>query len=324
MNKRFKREELEKLIISLHLDKEDFTLLSSSALVFRGIMEDAGDLDIAVNEIGFNKLSKQFNLKAKGNRFYEVNENVECIVDDKKEIRELLDGVYVQDIYNYLEYLYSSKREKDILRIPMVLSYIREKMQYENISKQNEMFINILKKNTNLIKVLDFIDTLQLPNYYIAAGSVFQTIWNYFDNVDLDNNIKDIDLIYYDKTNLDFNKDIEIYNKIIEFCKKNNLNYEIDVSNEARMHLWKKEHENKDVEQYKNSEDAINYWIANIHAIGITKINNEIYVYAPFGLSDIYSKTIRPIKHKYNSKELYDKKVKSWSSRFDNLNIVEW
>ena len=324
MNKRLKKDELIKLIEELNLERCDFTLLSSSALVFRGIMEDAGDLDIAVTKDGFDKLSKKFDLKAKGNGFYIVNDSVECIVDDKKDIRELVDNVYIQDIYNYLGYLESSKREKDKLRIPLVLDYIRNKMQYENISKQNELFINILKRNTNLMKVLDFIDTLNLPNYYIAAGSVFQTIWNYFDNVDLNNNIKDIDVIYYDKTNLDVNKDIDICNKIIEFCKNNNLNYEIDVSNEARMHLWKKEHENKDVEQYRNSEDAINYWIANMHAIGITKINNELYVYAPFGLSDIYSRTIRPIKHKYNSKELYDKKVKSWSSRFHNLNIVEW
>ena len=324
MNKRLKKDELIKLIEELNLERCDFTLLSSSALVFRGIMEDAGDLDIAVTKDGFDKLSKKFDLKAKGNGFYIVNDSVECIVDDKKDIRELVDNVYIQDIYNYLGYLESSKREKDKLRIPLVLDYIRNKMQYENISKQNEILINILKRNTNLMKVLDFIDTLNLPNYYIAAGSVFQTIWNYFDNVDLNNNIKDIDVIYYDKTNLDVNKDIDICNKIIEFCKNNNLNYEIDVSNEARMHLWKKEHENKDVEQYRNSEDAINYWIANMHAIGITKINNELYVYAPFGLSDIYSRTIRPIKHKYNSKELYDKKVKSWSSRFDNLNIVEW
>ena len=91
-----------------------------------------------------------------------------------------------------------------------------------------------------------------------------------------------------------------------------NLNYEFDVHNEARMHLWKKENENKDIDQYKNSEDAIDQWIATVHAIGITKENNQIKVYAPYGLSDIFSKTIRPIKHKANSKELYDRKVSSW------------
>ena len=55
-----------------------------------------------------------------------------------------------------------------------------------------------------------------------------------------------------------------------------------------------------------------------------TKENGEIKIYAPYGLSDIYSKTIRPIKHKYNTKEIYDKKASSWNERFDNLNIFSY
>ncbi len=61
-----------------------------------------------------------------------------------------------------------------------------------------------------------------------------------------------------------------------------------------------------------------------MHAIGITKENNQIKVYAPYGLSDIFSRTIRPIKHDANSKELYDKKVADWAERFHNLTIIEW
>ena len=118
--------------------------------------------------------------------------------------------------------------------------------------------------------------------------------------------------------------DIKYYNLINDYCIKQGYSYEIDVSNEARMHLWKKEKFNIDVEQYINSEDAINKWIATVHAIGITKEKNNIKIYAPYGLSDIYSRTIRQIKHKYNTKEIYDKKAKSWSERFSILNIIEW
>ncbi len=85
-----------------------------------------------------------------------------------------------------------------------------------------------------------------------------------------------------------------------------------------------KHNQGKKIEQYQNSEDAISKWIATVHAIGITKENDEIKVYAPYGLSDIFSKTIRPIKHENNSKELYDKKVKSWNKRFKDLNIIKW
>ncbi len=198
-------------------------------------------------------------------------------------------------------------------------------MNYKTIDEQYETFISIIEKNKNLMAVLDYIAKLELPNFYIAAGSVFQTIWNYYDKKDLNFGIKDIDIIYYNNSDLSVEKDLEYYNIINEYVKLNGLNYEVDVSNEARMHLWKIEHnQGNNVEQYKNSEDAMSKWIATVHAIGITKVNDTIKIYAPYGLSDIYSRTIRPIKHNGNSKELYNKKVASWQNRFDNLNIIEW
>lgn len=197
-------------------------------------------------------------------------------------------------------------------------------MQYKSISEQNEKFIEIIKQNKELMTILDYISKSNLPNFYIAAGAVFQTIWNYYDNVPLNYGIKDIDIIYYDKNNLSKEDEQILEDKIVEHFKELNINYKFDVHNEARMHLWKKDNENKEIDQYINSEDAINQWIATVHAIGITKIEDEIKVYAPYGLSDIFNRTIRPIKHKANSKELYDKKVKCWKERFDKLNIIEW
>lgn len=197
-------------------------------------------------------------------------------------------------------------------------------MRYKTIYEQTEEFISILKQNKDLMIILDYIYKLKLPNFYIAAGSIFQTIWNYYDNKPLNFGIKDIDIIYYDSNNLSKEDEKELENKITNYFKTLNLHYEFDIHNEARMHLWKKENENKNINQYKNSEDAIDQWIATVHSIGITKENDNIKIYAPYGLSDIFSRTIRPIKHKTNSKELYDKKVESWQKRFDNLNIIEW
>lgn len=197
-------------------------------------------------------------------------------------------------------------------------------MQYKSLNEQLETAITILKKNDELMDILNYIESLKLPNYYIAAGSVFQTIWNYYDNNDLNFNIKDIDVIYFNGVDLTVETDIKYYELISEYCKSKGYKYKIDVSNEARMHLWKKQKFNIDVEPYINSEDAIDKWIATVHAIGITKEDNQIKVYAPYGLSDIFSKIIRPIKHKYNTKEIYDKKASSWNERFENLNIIEW
>jgi len=195
-------------------------------------------------------------------------------------------------------------------------------MEYKTVDEQNEFFIEIIKKSEELMSILDFLYELKVPNFYIVAGSVFQTIWNYYDNKPLTSDLKDIDIIYCDHKNLTKDDEEKLENMIAEHFR--NLNYEFDIHNEARMHLWKKENENKSIDEYKNSEDAISRFIATIQSIGITKENDKIKVYAPYGLNDIFSKTIRPIKHKSNSKELYDKKVASWSKRFNNLNIIEW
>ena len=56
MGKRMNKEELIELIESLKLDKNEYWILSSGALVIRGIYPDAGDLDIEIKEKGLQEL----------------------------------------------------------------------------------------------------------------------------------------------------------------------------------------------------------------------------------------------------------------------------
>ena len=120
-------EELIELIKTLKIDKNEFTILSSSQLVLRDILETAGDLDIAVTEKGLEQLNQNYNLKPKGNGWYIVTEKIECVPDDMENKKEKEGEYYLQEINNYLEYLKTSKREKDKKRIPLVEKYISEK-----------------------------------------------------------------------------------------------------------------------------------------------------------------------------------------------------
>ena len=83
MEKRMNKEELVKLIESLKLDKNEYWILSSGALVLRGIYPDAGDLDIAVTEKGLKELKGNYNLKKKENGWYIVNDKIECVLDNE-------------------------------------------------------------------------------------------------------------------------------------------------------------------------------------------------------------------------------------------------
>lgn len=131
MKKRMNKEELIKLINTLNIDKEEFWVLSSGALTLRDIYPDAGDLDIAVTNNGLKQLQTNYKLRQKDNGWYIINDKIECVCDgEKSELiyqPEYLDGIYVQNINEYLEYLNNSTREKDKKRIDLVKKYIKER-----------------------------------------------------------------------------------------------------------------------------------------------------------------------------------------------------
>ena len=125
------KQELIKLISTLKIDREEFWVICSGALVLRDLLPDAGDLDIAVTNIGMEQLRQNYKLKKIKERFYSISDNVEC-VDVGKKIHqkyqpEKIGDIYVQNIFDYLEYLEASNRQKDKDRIPMVKTYIKEK-----------------------------------------------------------------------------------------------------------------------------------------------------------------------------------------------------
>lgn len=128
MENRMNKEELLKLIRSLKIDKEEFWILSSGALVIRGIYPDAGDLDIAVTERGLQQLRENYDLIEKANGWYIVNDKVECILDTKEPWKIEKFGEYnLQSIEKYYEFLKESNREKDKARIPLVEEYMKNR-----------------------------------------------------------------------------------------------------------------------------------------------------------------------------------------------------
>lgn len=128
MEKRMNKEELIELLESLKIDKNEFWILSSGALVMREIYPDAGDLDIAVTERGLQELKDNYNLKQKENGWYIVNDKVECVLDTKEDWKIEKYGEYnLQSIEKYYEFLKNSKREKDKARIPLVEEYMKNR-----------------------------------------------------------------------------------------------------------------------------------------------------------------------------------------------------
>lgn len=131
MSQRMKKEDILKVLSELKISPEEFWVVSSGALVLRGIFPDAGDIDLAVTDRGLEELKENYSLKPKGNGWYQVSDCIECVGDGKKENLpyqpERIGEYYVQNIEEYEAYLKTSTREKDQKRIPIVRAYIQKR-----------------------------------------------------------------------------------------------------------------------------------------------------------------------------------------------------
>ncbi len=168
-------------------------------------------------------------------------------------------------------------------------------------------------KDRYRINALQAARDLELSDWYLAAGFVRNLVWDKLHDYEIRTPLNDIDLVYFDKNNLDEAIERKSISKLKEIC-----NLPWSVKNQARMHL-----PNND-SPYRSTEDAMRYWPEIETAIGV-KLNydGEIELVAPFGLNALFSKTIT-INSNKPKPAIFKQRIekKSWLSCWPNLTII--
>lgn len=197
-------------------------------------------------------------------------------------------------------------------------------MRLEGKNKSLDIQVNILEKiimkSEVLNKILKVLDENFEYDYYVAAGSVNQTVFNYYHGYPLDNGIKDIDIVYFDE-DVSYEKEDKIIKEISELLK--DINIKLDIKNQARVHLWYGKKFKHEIDANKSVEEAINKWGTTVTCIGVRISNGKFRVYAPFGLNDLFSLIIRPNKENF-IKDDYNKKCKKWKEKWPLLTVIPW
>ncbi|MCM3038787.1 nucleotidyltransferase family protein [Paenibacillus motobuensis] len=186
---------------------------------------------------------------------------------------------------------------------------------------QVEELAQIVQKHKAIYEFLVRIQELKINNYFIGAGCITQTVWNYLSDLPLDHGIKDVDFVYFDDNDLSEEKEEQVKSQIERIFP--NYPFKIDVKNEARVHLWYKSRFGYEIKPYRSVEEAIDTWPTTAASLGIRITSNEWNVYAPYGLDDLFNKVVRPNKRQI-TKEIYDKKVNRWKAQWNDLRIEPW
>lgn len=190
------------------------------------------------------------------------------------------------------------------------------------MSNSNEViFLDILHKSQLLQTVLTRTSFLNLPHWYLGAGCLAQTVWNYYHNYELVKHIKDYDIVYFD-SDLSVEKETLIQKRGQGLFA--DLPIEIDIVNQARVHIWYEKYFGYSIEPYISVEEAISTWPTTATSVGIRLLEDSTYsIQAPYGLEDLLAMTIRANKIQI-TEEIYTAKVHRWLKVWPMLTVIPW
>jgi hypothetical protein len=152
----------------------------------------------------------------------------------------------------------------------------------------------IVRASPTLMQVLSLARDLDLPQWRIASGAVYQTVWNALAGRPADYGIRDYDLIYFDGSDLSYEaEDVVIRRAAAAFPPA--LSAKVEARNQARVHLWFEAHFGEPYAPLTSADEAIGRFVSPAFAVGISlAADGAIEIAAPFGLEDLFARRLRP------------------------------
>ena len=164
---------------------------------------------------------------------------------------------------------------------------------------------------------------LALDDAWLVSGCLFQTVWNVLDGREPTYGIKDYDIFYFDADTSWEAEDAKIRYAAAAFA---DLGLEIEVRNQARVHLWYEQKFGVACPQFRSSRDGIDHFLNTFSMVGVSPEGNGLRLYAPVGLQDVFARIMRPnpLWRGNSRRDRYDEKAARWKSLWPSLTIAPW
>jgi hypothetical protein len=152
----------------------------------------------------------------------------------------------------------------------------------------------IVRETPSLMEVLQRARDLDLPDWLIFSGAVYQRVLNRLTGRDADYGIKDYDLGYFDAADISYEAEDVVIRRVAAAFEPP-LREMVEVRNQARVHLW---FEGKFGEPYtplSSSAEALTRFVSSTFAVGVRfRPDDQLEIIAPFGLEDLFALRLRP------------------------------
>jgi uncharacterized protein len=187
--------------------------------------------------------------------------------------------------------------------------------------RDEERFLEIVLADQTVRAVLDRAPRLGVPDWWLTAGVLFQTVWNALTGRPAGTGIRDADLFYFDADTSWEAEDAVIRAGAGLF---GGLPVPVEIRNEARVHLWYAAHFGVPAAApFTSSRDAIDAFAAVCCAVGVTVDGGGPRVYAPFGFDDLFGLVVRP-NRRLAPRHVYEAKAARWQEHWPELTVLPW
>lgn len=172
----------------------------------------------------------------------------------------------------------------------------------------------LLRRDPRRWQALGLVEALGLPQGCIGAGFVRNLVWDTGHGTARDCQEEDVDVLFYDPSNIDAAYDTEIEATLRD--RAPDLNW--SVKNQARMHLRNNE------PPYTSVEDAMRFWPETATAVAAMRSGADCSLIAPFGLYDLGNLILRPTSAAPHKIAAFHARIiaKKWLERWPKVRLV--
>lgn len=180
----------------------------------------------------------------------------------------------------------------------------------------------IVRADAGLMHMLATARALDLPDWRLVSGAVYQAVWNARTGRPAGYGVKDYDLAYFDASDLSYEAE-DVVIKRVAAAFDEPFRSQVEVRNQARVHLWFHNRFGEPYAPLHSTDEALTRFVAPTFAVGVRlEADDAISVAAPFGLDDVFAMTIRPNPKRPVARG-WAKAVDSARARWPELTVVE-
>ena len=180
-------------------------------------------------------------------------------------------------------------------------------------------FLALALRNPVNAAIVDELHRLALPDAWLVAGCLAQTVWNVLTKRAIDHGISDYDVFYFDP-DTSWDAEDAVIRKLHE--RLGHLGAKIEIRNQARVHLWYPDKHGLPYPPLTRSTDGIDRFLTQNTQVGVRRTDDGHEVYAPHGFDDIALLIARPNRALNFSVTNYEAKAARWKALWPEMTVI--